>query len=67
MHGFRIQLRTLAARLATSMRQAFLSEGGATSIEYSFLVVLIAAIIVTVVGLIGQHLLPGFQIVEAGF
>lgn len=67
MHGFKLQLRTIAAHLTTRFRQVFSLERGATSVEYSFLVAFIATIIITVVGQIGLQLLPGFQTVEGGF
>jgi pilus assembly protein Flp/PilA len=39
-------------------------ERGASTVEYSLLVALIAAVIIGVVTLIGQDLPGGFQIVE---
>lgn len=67
MHGFRFQLRTVAARLTTRIRLAFLGEVGAASIEYSFLVALITTVIITIIGQVGLQLLPGFQTVVNGF
>jgi Flp pilus assembly pilin Flp len=67
MHGFRFQVRTLAARLMTRIRQSETDESGASSIEYSFIAALIAAIIVTVVRLIGQQLVPGLQALVGAF
>ena len=42
----------------------FKDEEGATAVEYGLIVALIAAIIVTTVGLVGQDVLRGFQTVE---
>jgi pilus assembly protein Flp/PilA len=38
---------------------------GATAVEYGIMVALIAAVIITVVGLIGQQLLAAFNVVQA--
>ncbi|MHA7306313.1 Flp family type IVb pilin [Arthrobacter sp. TMN-49] len=40
------------------------NEKGATAVEYGIMVALIAAVIVGVVGLIGQDVLRGFNLVE---
>lgn len=39
-------------------------ERGATAVEYGLLVALIAAVIVIVVGLLGQDILQAFQAIE---
>ena len=41
------------------------AERGATAVEYGLLVALIAAIIITTVGLLGQKILAAFVLVEA--
>ncbi|MBD8869149.1 Flp family type IVb pilin [Nocardioides donggukensis] len=40
------------------------SENGATAVEYGLLVALIAAVIILVVGFLGQDVLGGFNTVE---
>ncbi len=40
------------------------NDEGATAVEYGLIVALIAAVIVAVVGLVGQDVLGGFQTVE---
>lgn len=49
-----------------SKRGCIRSEAGATAVEYSLLVAFIATAIITVVGVLGGQLLPGFQTVIAG-
>jgi pilus assembly protein Flp/PilA len=42
-------------------------DEGATAVEYAIMIALIAAVIITVVGVIGQKANNGFQSVNAGF
>jgi pilus assembly protein Flp/PilA len=46
--------------LSTSLR----SDRGATAVEYGIIVALIAAVIVVVVGLLGQHVSSAFNTVN---
>jgi pilus assembly protein Flp/PilA len=46
--------------LATSLR----SDRGATAVEYGLLVALIAAVIVAIVALVGQHVASAFSTVN---
>ncbi len=52
-------LLTLHARLTDQS-----NDEGATAVEYGLIVALIAAVIVAVVGLVGQDVLGGFNAVE---
>jgi pilus assembly protein Flp/PilA len=51
---------TLKARVEDQKQK----ERGATAVEYGLLVALIAAVIVVVVGLLGQDILQAFQAIE---
>lgn len=51
----------LTARLAKTEE-----ERGATAVEYGLLVALIAAVIIAVVGFLGQDVLAAFGLVETG-
>ena len=43
------------------IREYFKNDKGATAVEYGIMVALIAAVIITVVGLLGQQLVTVFQ------
>jgi pilus assembly protein Flp/PilA len=57
----KIQFMTL---MLISDRKAKRDDRGATAVEYGLLVALIAAIIVTVVGLVGLDVQRAFQTIE---
>ncbi|MCP8998427.1 Flp family type IVb pilin [Pseudarthrobacter sp. RMG13] len=46
------------------LRDRLASEKGATAVEYGLLVALIAAVIVVMVGLVGQDVLTAFTTIE---
>ncbi|GAB3261338.1 Flp family type IVb pilin [Nocardioides dilutus] len=57
----KIQFMTL---MFISDRQAKRDDRGATAVEYGLLVALIAAVIVVMVGLVGQDVLTAFTTIE---
>lgn len=66
MQGLKPQVGTLSLRLGTILKVTSGSEAGASAVEYSILVALIATVVITIVGTLGLQLVPGFQQVVAG-
>lgn len=62
-HSRRLQLFSNALARIGRLRE---SEAGATAVEYSLLVALIASVIIGVVTALGLQLVPGFQAVIDG-
>lgn len=67
MLGFRFFQASEQWALVAKLQRNLSSEAGATAVEYSLLLALIASAIVGVVAILGGQLLPGFQAAIDGF
>jgi pilus assembly protein Flp/PilA len=57
----------MIAEIQSVLARLINDDEGATAVEYAIMIALIAAVIITVVGVIGKKANNGFQSVNAGF
>lgn len=67
MLGFRFFKASKQWALVAKLQRNLSSEAGATAVEYSLLLALIATAIIGVVEVLGGQLIPGFQAAIDGF